>query len=210
MFKIKRYFSAETSECSYNKELKRLAVIVISTVFISLSDSFIINNNLYKDINVLLLFLIRVSFVFIYIVAILLLIISLARLINISDNKEKKLIKKSEKKYKYKPLKYRLDDVIFVFKYYDIPNTIYIKDQMNQVHALGLSMDYDEGRQLFFDRQYTINNKLFDEITKFKKFILDNSFCDDFENVLIISLIDNNNPKLFRRVISKCRKKNKE
>jgi len=112
-----------------------------------------------------------------------------------------------KKKFKHKPLKYQLEDVVLVFENYDIPDIIYIKDQMNKIHTIELSMDYDERKKRSFDRRYHIDNMMFVDITEFKEYLINNSMCDEFENVLVVSLIDNNNPILFERVISQCKKK---
>jgi len=207
MLKIKKYFSAETSEYSYSNEFKRLLVIIIIVGAFVASDILIKEANMYNNIKLYLIILIRLTYTSVYLTALLLIFISLARLINISDNKEKKLIKNGEKKLKHKPLKYRLEDVVLVFENYDIPDIIYIKDQMNKIHTIELSMDYDERKKRSFDRQYHIDNMMFVDITEFKEYIITNSMCDEFENVLVVSLIDNNNPILFERVISQCKKK---
>lgn len=206
MLKIKKYFSAESSEYSYSHEFKRLLVIIIIVGVFVASDILIKEANMYNNIKPYLIILIRLTYISVYLTALLLIFISLARLINISDNKEKKLIKNGEKKFKHKPLKYRLEDVILVFENYDIPDIVYIKDQMNKIHTIELSMDYDE-RKNVFNRQYHIDNMKFVDITEFKEYIINNSMCDEFENVLVVSLIDNNNPILFERVISQCKKK---
>ncbi len=122
----------------------------------------------------------------------LLILISLACLINISNNKAKESIKNGNKKFKCAPVNYPLKDIIFVFENADIPDTIYMKDPLNNTHTLELSMDYDSKKNIFFNRQFVIDNHVFHALDQFNEYIIENGLCDDFENIQIVSLIDNN------------------
>ena len=196
MIKVLKYlFSFKTDSIIYKPEIiKFLLGVILVGVGLTFTEMVFP--------NVLIIQILRGVFV---ISGLIVLFSFFNRLMCVSDNKEKYLIKNKQFKFKYKPIYVSVDDLEFLVKNATMPETMYVESATNDFYILQVTFDISGVRGEFYDKQFMIDDLVIDDEKTFFLKLLELEIIFN-NNIKLYATFDQNEPEVLLKVIEDLRK----
>ena len=169
---MKKFFEYKSNEEVYKYEICRISLVLLLIITLCITAVIFIQSIIYRILITILIMILFYA-----------LILSVFRIINISDNKERLIKKTGEKKYNWKPIeisKLSLCDTLNKIEF-----SLNIDVLLNSsIIEIGVVYDIDLKSKKYYWNDYEIDNY--------------QNFCDLLTKVgndkIIVSALDNQNP----------------
>ena len=190
---VSKLFSGETDNISYLEETKDFLLGIIVPVI-----SFVLSLLIPVDTPFRLL-----TAVFLGLIFFMVLLFSV-RLTRVSDNKEVNNIKRTNYKFKYKPIKLSVGDFKYWIKNAVMPETIYIKSLHKINYKFVVDFETQGKNGPFVNKRFFLdNNELNDEIECIKVFQELGIIFEDY--ILVYETFDHNRPDIIFEIINELK-----
>ena len=192
---VSKLFSGETDNISYLEETKDFLLGMIVPVI-----SFVLSLLIPVDTPFRLL-----TAVFLGLIFFMVLLFSV-RLTRVSDNKEVKNIKRTNYKFKYKPIKLSVGDFKYWIKNAVMPETIYVKSALKVNYKFMVDYETQGKNGPFINKRFYLDNKeLKDEKECVKVFQELSIIFNDY--ILVYETFDHNRPEIIIEIIDELKSK---
>lgn len=197
MFKfIKGIFSFRTKSIKYSVEIIKMLVGII-LVGVGLTFTEIVFP------NVLIIQILRGIVLF---AGLEILLSFLWRMISVSDNKEKNLIKNKKYKFKHEPIFLSFSDLQFFVENATTPETLYVESKNGDFHILEITFDITGTRGQFYNKHFVIDDDVIQDERVFLKKLLSSEIVFN-EEIKIYETFDHNKPDILFAVIESLKNK---
>lgn len=190
---FKRLFATETKEIKFGIEL----TILFSLLFLIGAPWLII-----ELLDLMEVTLLRVGVIIFDLALLYLLYLSIVRIDSISDNRHRLRAKQGLIKYKYSPQKYHYKDILLWYEKIDIPDKLYVLTESEERFILEVDFELDGRKEELDEKIMMIDDEEFNNIKDIEKKLFELGIIDNDNMITIESLSDNNDPKLFKNVLT--------
>lgn len=196
---FKRLFATETKEIKFGIEL----TILFSLLFLIGAPWLII-----ELLDLMEVTLLRVGVIIFDLALLYLLYLSIVRIDSISDNRHRLRAKQGLIKYKYSPQKYHYKDILLWYEKIDIPDKLYVLTESEERFILEVDFELVGRKEELDEKIMMIDDEEFNNIKDIEKKLFVLGIIDNDNMITIESLSDNNDPKLFKNVLTYLDMKN--
>ena len=128
------------------------------------------------------------------------------RIIQVSDNKEKNLIKSKKYKFKHKPIYLSFSDLKFFVENATTPETLYVESKNGDFHILEIAFDITGTRGRFYNKHFVIDDDVIQDERVFLSKLSSSEIIFNDE-IKIYETFDHNKPDFLFEVIESLKNK---